>query len=197
MSRWIKALTGGLLLTLFMQFCGFAGTCSQIRQDVLRVHILANSDSEADQALKLNVRDAVLGAGEGLLDGITSREEAKVRLQQALPTLQAAAQRCVYDNGYDYPVQVQTVNMYFTTRSYESDTYPAGYYDAVRFTIGDGVGKNWWCVLYPPLCVSAAVDKSTLSDSQTAVIQNGQRYQVRFKVLEWIEELRSSLKRKP
>ncbi len=189
MSRWCKALTGGLLLTLLVQFCSFVGVCEEIRADVLRVHILAHSDKEEDQQLKLLVRDAVLKAGEGLLDGVSSREEAKARLQTALPVLEQAARQCVSDNGFDYPVHAQTVNMYFTTRTYESGTYPAGYYDAVRFTIGDGAGKNWWCVLYPPLCLSAAVDKSTLSDQQTAAIQNGERYQVRFKVVEWLETL--------
>ncbi len=194
MSRWCKALAGGLLLTMVVQFFAFSAVCEDIRGDVLRVHILANSDSEKDQALKLKVRDAVLAAGEGVLDGIESRDEAKERLQQALPTLQAAAQQCVYDNGFCDTVTVQTVNMYFTTRTYESGTYPAGYYDAVRFTIGEGKGKNWWCVLYPPMCLSAAMDMSSLSATQTSVIQQGERYQVRFKVIEWMEELKALFK---
>ncbi|MBQ6830804.1 MAG: stage II sporulation protein R [Clostridia bacterium] len=195
MSRWCKALAGGLLLTMVVQFFAFSAVCEDIRGDVLRVHILANSDSEEDQTLKLKVRDAVLAVGEGVLDGVVSRDEAKARLQQALPTLQAAAQQCVYDNGFTDTVTAQTVNMYFTTRTYESGTYPAGYYDAVRFTIGEGKGKNWWCVLYPPMCLSAAMDTSSLSPSENAVIQNGQRYLVRFKVVEWLQECMSFFKR--
>lgn len=194
MGRWCKALAGGLLVTVLIQFCSFAAVCEDIRSDVLRVHILANSDAEDDQTLKLKVRDAVLKAGEGVLDGVTSREEAQERLKTALPTLQAVAQQCVYDNGCTDIVTAQTVNMYFTTRTYASGTYPAGYYDAVRFTIGEGKGKNWWCVLYPPLCLSAATDTSSLSTAEDAVIQQGERYRVRFKVVEWVEELRKLFK---
>ncbi len=196
MSRWCKALAGGLLITVLVQFCSFAGVCEEIRGDVLRIHILAHSDSQEDQALKLKVRDAVLAAGEGLLDGAVSREDAKTRLQTALPALEEVARQCVADNGYAYPVRAETVNMYFTTRTYDSGTYPAGYYDAVRFTIGEGKGKNWWCVLYPPLCLSAAMDQHTLSNAQNGVIQNGERYQVRFKVVEWVEKLRRILRGK-
>lgn len=195
MGRWCKALIGGVLLTLLVSFCSFSAVCADIRADVLRVHILANSDDEDDQALKLKVRDAVLTAGEGLLDGVTSRKEAKACLQTALPVLQRAAQQCVYDNGYEYTVTAQTVNMYFTTRTYESGTYPAGYYDAVRFTIGEGNGQNWWCVLYPPLCLSAAVDADSLSAEQTAVIQNGKAFAVKFKLLEYWERLAKFFKK--
>lgn len=192
MSRWIKALAGGLLLTVLFHFYGFAADCAAIREDVVRVHILANSDSEADQALKLKVRDAVVAVGAGLLDGVADTAGARAAIGAALPQLQAVAQQCVYDEGYSYPVTAHLTTMYFTTRVYEAGTFPAGYYDAVRFTIGEGNGQNWWCVMFPPLCVAAATDKSTLSDvftdSQTQAVQNGRQYQVRFKVVEWVEE---------
>lgn len=195
MSRWIKALAGGVFLSLLFQMCGFAGDCRAIQGQVLRVHILANSDSDEDQSLKLKVRDAVITAGAGILDGAADGESAQKQVREALPFLQQAAQQCVYDNGYTYEVQAQLTNMYFTTRTYDSGTFPAGYYDAVRFTIGEGQGKNWWCVMYPPLCVSAAMDKDSLSDvltdTQTDVVENGQRYQVRFKVVEWVESFLS------
>ncbi len=195
MSRWIKALAGGVFLSLLFQMCGFAGDCRAIQGQVLRVHILANSDSDEDQSLKLKVRDAVITAGAGILDGAADGESAQKQVREALPFLQQAAQQCVYDNGYTYEVQAQLTNMYFTTRTYDSGTFPAGYYDAVRFTIGEGRGKNWWCVMYPPLCVSAAMDKDSLSDvltdTQTDVVENGQRYQVRFKVVEWVESFLS------
>lgn len=197
--KWMKALSGGLVLTMVFQFCGFAADCAVIRDQVLRVHILAHSDSEQDQQLKLLVRDAVVEAGVGLLDGVSDPETARQILEQALPSLKAVAQRCVYDNGYTYPVEGEVVNMYFTTRSYEEGTFPAGYYEAVRFTIGDGEGKNWWCVLYPPLCVSAATDKDTLSqvldEDQTALVEQGQPYEIRFKVVEWVEGLLAWLRR--
>ncbi|MBR2338998.1 MAG: stage II sporulation protein R [Clostridia bacterium] len=195
MSRWLKAITGGLLLTLLFQFCGFAGNCDAIRTGVVRVHILAHSDSAEDQALKLKVRDAVTAAGADVLDGTEDVTAARQKLGAALPALCAAAQQCVYENGYPYEVRGELTNMYFTTRTYDSGTFPAGYYDAVRFTIGAGEGRNWWCVMYPPLCVSAAADPDTLSDTftdaQTDMIENSGRYEVRFKLVEWWERLLS------
>ena len=192
MSRWIKVLTGGLVLSLAVSFFGFAGTCDTIRDSVLRVHILANSDSDEDQQLKLQVRDAVVRAGADLFDGGEDKTAARARIREALPMLCEVAQACVREHGYDYPVRAELTDMYFTTRTYDSGTFPAGVYEAVRFTIGEGKGKNWWCVMYPPLCVSAATDlDGAFTDSQSDVLQNGNRYRVRFKVVEWVERLLS------
>ena len=192
MHKWIKALTGGLVLSLAVSFFGFVGTCSDIRDSVLRVHILANSDSEEDQQLKLQVRDAVVQAGADLLDGTEDQATARRLVEETLPTLCEAAQRCVWDHGYDYTVHAQLTDMYFTTRTYDSGTFPAGVYEAVRFTIGEGKGKNWWCVMYPPLCVSAATEiDEAFTDTQSDILQNGNRYRVRFKVVEWVERLLS------
>ncbi len=186
-----------MLLALLLPLCSFSASCEGIRQQVVRVHILAHSDSEADQVLKLKVRDAVIAAGADLLTGEENGEEARAKIAVALPTLQAAAQACVYGEGYTYPVAAELTNMYFTTRTYESGTLPAGYYDAVRFTIGAGAGRNWWCMLYPPLCVSAAANPDSLEQAltpdQTDIVQNAPRYRVRFKLVEWWQSLRRYL----
>lgn len=190
MSKWCKAMIGGLVLTLLISFCGFAGQCEGIRRQVVRLHILANSDSEQDQALKLKVRDAVIEAGDGLLSGVQNREQALSCLQAALPMIQKTAEQTVAALGHGEPITVSLTTMYFNTRTYDTGTFPAGMYDAIRITIGEGKGKNWWCVMYPPLCVGAATDTDTvLTDSQETVIHGGQRYAVRFKVLEWWESL--------
>lgn len=193
MKRWIKALCGAVIICMVLSLCGFAGTCATVRDSVVRVHILANSDSDADQALKLKVRDAVIEAGAGLLDGVTDREQAEDRLQQALPQLIQTAQRCVYDEGFSYPVTAELTTMYFGTRTYDSGTFPAGRYRAVRFSIGEAKGKNWWCVMYPPLCVSAATDKTSLADvagnDADTIVSDAPRYAVRFKVVEWVETI--------
>lgn len=188
MARWVRALLGGVVLCVLVQALGFAGCCEGIRQRVVRLHVLAHSNSEADQALKLQVRDAVTAAAEGLLSGDETRTQALETLQAALPALQEAAQAQVYAAGQTYPVTVQLTKTAFTTRTYEDITLPAGVYDALQVTIGDGAGRNWWCVVYPPLCVSAAVD----ADALDAVLTEGQqtvtrtpRYAVRFKVVEW------------
>lgn len=194
-KRWIRAISGGLLLCLMLSVCGVYGECQGIRDSVVRLHILANSDSAADQALKLQVRDAVLEAAAGWLDGAADAGEALMLAQQQLPRLQAAAQQTVRDAGYSYPVKAQLCRMYFTTRQYDTVTLPAGVYDAVRFTIGAGEGHNWWCVVFPPMCVGTSVKESTLTDvldsSQQSLVTGGSRYAVRFKVVEWVEWLLS------
>lgn len=193
MLRFLKAVIGGVLLILLISLCTFAGNCAAIRQSVVRVHILANSDSEADQALKLKVRDAVTAAGAGLLGQVADTEEAKAKIEEALPLFEQAARDCVQKNGYEYPVHAELTNMVFTTRTYDAGTFPAGRYDALRITIGEGKGHNWWCLLYPPLCVSAATDSPSLSDVLTAperkIVTSAPRYRVRFKIVEWFETL--------
>ncbi len=192
MKRWTRAVIGGIVLCLLVQVLGFAGNSEGIRQRVVRLHVLAHDDSDAEQALKLQVRDAVSDEATRLLDGVTDRSAMLGALQSGLPQLQAVAQQCVYDAGYAHSVSAELTDEYFTTREYDSGTYPAGVYDALRIVIGDGAGRNWWCVLYPPLCVSAAVDAPTaeevLTDSQMAVVESP-RYEVRFKLVEWWESL--------
>ena len=192
MKRWTKAIAGGLILCLLLQVLGFAGSSAGIRERVIRLHVLAHDDSDAEQALKLKVRDAVSETAAALVGGVTDREEALRRLRDGLPQLEAAGQACVREAGYAHAVRAELTEMYFTTRAYDEGTYPAGVYDALRITIGDGAGRNWWCVLYPPLCVSAAMKSPTAEDvltkNQRRVVPTP-RYAVRFMVVEWWESL--------
>lgn len=193
MSKWIKALALALVAALCISLCGFSGECSQIREQVLRLHVLANSDSEEDQQLKLKVRDTVVETAAGLFDTVTDKDGAIAQVEQMLPEIVAAAQQRVYDEGYDYEVKAELCHMYFTTREYETVTLPAGMYDALRITIGEGAGRNWWCVVFPPMCVSAASESAELSDvldeEQVEIVTEPQQYEVRFKVVEIFEEI--------
>lgn len=197
--RFLRAGVGGLLLCLLISLCGFYGQCTGVRESVVRLHILANSDSDEDQALKLKVRDAVVEAAAGWLDGAADADEAQTLASARLPELKAVAQQTVTDAGYDYPVDATLCTMYFPTRQYDTVTLPAGVYEAVRFTIGAGEGKNWWCVVYPPLCAGAAMDRKTIRDvldgKQMAIVTDTARFVVRFKVLEWWEKLADFLRR--
>lgn len=191
-KRWIQAVTGGLVLCLLVSLCGLYGQCEEVRNQVVRLHILANSDNESDQQLKLQVRDAVVEAAAGWLDGAADTTEALAMAKEALPRLEAVAQQTVEAAGYTYPVKVELCRMYFTTRQYDTVTLPAGTYEAVRITIGKGVGRNWWCVVYPPLCAGAAADRKTMADVLDADGQKlveGSGFTVKFKVVEWLEAL--------
>lgn len=125
-------------------------TQSELADKVIRLHVLANSDSEADQALKLRVRDTVLKRATELLAGAESRSDAKKRLNAALPELKSAAECTVAETGYAYGVRVELAETAFPTREYDGFSLPAGEYLALRVLIGDAAGKNWWCVVFPP-----------------------------------------------
>ena len=197
-KRWIKAVTGGLVICLMLSVCQLHGTCQGVRDNVVRLHILANSDSEQDQALKLKVRDAVLAASEDWPQTAATAAEARALAESRLTELEAVARHTVIAEGYDYPVTAEVCRMYFTTRQYDTLTLPAGTYDAVRLQIGAGEGQNWWCVMYPPLCVGAATDRkqatSLWSDNQQDLVENGDRYVVKFKVVEWVQNLLSKFR---
>ena len=184
-KRIVKAVTGGLVLCLLCSLLGVTGQAQSVREDVVRLHILANSDSTEDQTVKLKVRDAVVAATGNWETG--NPEMARATASQQLPRIREIARQVVTEAGYDYPVEVELTRMYFTTRQYGSTTLPAGMYDAVRVTLGQGKGQNWWCVVYPPLCVGAATESAeTLNNHQQAFV-NGDGYEVRFKVVEWVE----------
>ena len=173
----------------------FAYNCSRVRSDVLRMHVIANSDSDEDQALKLKVRDAVLERGAELFDGSVTADEAKAKIEPQKAELEAAAREVIEREGYDYPVSVNVVNEYFATRCYGDLTMPAGRYTAVKVVIGEGAGHNWWCVMFPPLCLPAAQDRggnidAFLDGDELKVVESSGRYEPRFKIVEIIEELR-------
>lgn len=190
-----KCLLFGFFCAVLFSMLGFTAQCESIPDKVFRLHVLANSDSAEDQALKLRVRDRILEESAGLMDGVSTREEAEVAAAQSLPKLQAAAEDEIRQAGYEYPVQAKITRMYFPTRQYESVTLPAGEYDALRITIGEAKGKNWWCVLFPALCLPVAEDSAQLSDvlssGQLDVVQGN--YEIRFKAVEWYEQLKDWL----
>ena len=130
----------------------FGEECSFIRENTLRLHILANSDSPADQALKLKIRDAVLSCSGELFSGCDTRQKMISAAQEQLPKIQQVAEQTALHNGYELPVTVSVTDMFFETRRYDHVILPAGTYTAVRIELGAAAGKNWWCVLYPNLC---------------------------------------------
>ncbi len=172
----------------------------ELTDKVVRLHILANSDSEADQALKLQVRDAVLARAEELLVPSDGRQEAEMALRDHLAELTALAQTTIAAEGYDYSVRTELANTVFPTREYEDFRLPAGSYLALRVIIGDGAGKNWWCVLFPPLCAQSTTDLAQtamaagLSDADVQLMaETDGRYLLKFKSIEIWEWLRQKL----
>jgi stage II sporulation protein R len=177
-KRWEIALAISLLVAVWICIVPIRAQ-NQLADKIVRLHVLANSDEVADQNLKLTVRDAVLQAAEGVgeID------------DTLLYRLQEEAQRTVETEGYDYPVQVTREHCWFDTREYETFSLPAGYYDAVRVIIGEGAGRNWWCVIYPPLCTGvcekdlADIGKEfSLSEEEISLICEEKGYIIRFRL---------------
>lgn len=189
----LRAVAAGLVLSLAVSLCGFTGECNEIRQRVLRLHVLANSDSKEDQQLKLKVRDTVIKTAAGLFDAAASEGEALDQAKARLPELEAAARQRVFEEGYQYAVKAEICEMYFTTRQYDTVTLPAGVYDALRITIGEGKGENWWCVVFPPMCLSAATQAKEISNvlepGQEDIVTKPERYEIRFKIVEIFEDI--------
>ncbi len=171
----------------------FGEECSFIRENTLRLHILANSDSPADQALKLKIRDAVLSCSGELFSGCDTRQKMISAAQKQLPKIQQVAEQTALHNGYELPVTASVTDMFFETRRYDHVILPAGTYTAVRIELGAAAGKNWWCVLYPPLCVSAAQTGFTEEEAQISdsLLQQDAlpHYRARLAVVEWWETL--------
>ncbi len=168
---------------------------------VLRLHVLANSDSQTDQALKLKVRDRILSEAEALLPENASLEEAARTLQENLLRLAQAGAQVVAEEGYDYPVTAEVRDAWFPTKEYDGFSLPAGQYQALRIVIGEGDGQNWWCVVFPPLCLSSAgtnvretATQAGLEDKQVALlVGETEGYVVKFKALELWGHLKSLL----
>ena len=198
LRRWELALLLGLALAALLG-ARLDGAQGALADKVLRLHVLANSDSQADQALKLRVRDAVLERAEGLLAGAGDRAEAEALLAARLPDLAAAGADAVGAAGYGYPVTVSLEdNCWFPTRVYEDFALPAGRYTALRVEIGAGAGRNWWCVVFPPLCLGSVSEtaeetaaQAGLTEREVALLAGGEgEYQIKFRAVELVEGLR-------
>lgn len=193
---WEAALFLALGLTLTAGVWASA-TEAALADRVLRLHVVANSDSDADQARKLLVRDAVLARAARLLDGASGRQDAEAALAPHLDELAQAGAEALARTGNHDPVRVELDGQWFPTREYDGFSLPAGRYRALRVTIGAGAGRNWWCVVFPPLCLASVSEQSVetaaegvLSEDQVALItgQDG-GYVLKFWLVEWWQEL--------
>ncbi len=193
MKLLIKSMCIAFVLTVIYSTIPFQAECADIPNEVFRLHILANSDSTDDQNLKLKVRDKVLLYTESLFENANSKDEAQNVISNNLQQISNVAYSEVVKNGYKYPVKAEITNMYFTTRYYENYTLPSGMYDALRITIGEGNGHNWWCVMYPSICVSSEETqddkaKEVFNDEQYDIVVEDQ-YQYKFKIVEIFEKI--------
>ena len=162
-----------------------------LRQELVRLHVVAASDSSEDQAIKLQVKDAVVSSLKADLEKLRSAEEALAYLQAQLPQIELLANQILQESGSGDVAGVSLQMEEFPTRYYDTCALPAGIYQALRITIGAGEGKNWWCVAFPGLCLPAttsgfedAASCAGLSDGLTATLEEKPGYEIRFWLLD-------------
>ena len=198
LRRWEAALLAGVAAAALWGVRLDAQQAA-LADKVVRLHVLANSDSGEDQALKLQVRDAVLSAADGLIAPGGSLEEAEAAIVEALPALAAAGAQVVGQEGYSYPVTASLEhNIWFPTKTYTDFALPAGEYTALRVVIGEGGGQNWWCGVFPPLCLGSVTETAAetaleggLDSGEVALITGeSEGYVVKFKAMELLEDFR-------
>ena len=195
-DRRLRLWEAAALIALSLALC--AGVWAQARQEaisapLLRLHVVAASDSAYEQALKLRVRDAVLDCLSPLLEGAEDVQEARARIDGNLDAVAAAAEAAAEGRQ----VRVSLGRELFPTRQYEGFRLPAGEYESLRVVLGQGEGHNWWCIVFPPLCVSAAQAeeqlRETMGSGELRIIRDGEGYELRFRLVELWGELQNLL----
>ena len=191
--RWFALV---LVLSAFVYMISVVSDKRQLQDGILRLHVVANSDDGDDQAVKLQVRDAVLEELETLTAQAETKDEAQDILAAHLDRLEAVANEKLASLGVEDRASVSLELEAFPTREYDTFTLPAGVYDSLRVTIGAGEGRNWWCVVFPGLCVPAASDGvadtaagAGFSESASGAITGAPRYEIRFYLLDLLGRL--------
>ena len=201
LKRWECALLVGVLCAVIWG-CWADHTQQELAGRLIRLHVIANSDSQEDQALKLRVRDRVLEEAQAFYPQNATLEEARAALEGHLSQLAQAGQAQVAAEGYSYPVTASLEKCWFPTKEYEGFALPAGEYTALRIVIGEGGGQNWWCVVFPPLCLGSvsettaetAASAGFSEDEISLITGENEGYVVKFKAMElwdrfcaWVE----------
>lgn len=187
MRKILKLLLLLVAVAYLMEFVAVAEDYRTLQDSVIRLHVVGASDSREDQEVKLQVRDAVVAYVEEAMRHVMTPEEAKAWLQENLPQIKQAADDVLSGLGLEDRAEVTLQSEAFPTRHYDTFSLPSGVYDALRVTIGEGKGQNWWCVVFPSLCLPAAGEKTEdvaagagFSDDLTNTVTGQEGYRIRF-----------------
>ncbi len=199
MKRIEISLLLAVVFCAVLSFISFEGECQEIRSSVLRMHILANSDSEEDQALKLLVRDRILEESEAVFNGCESYRDALNAAEKSTEAFTNAAREILRENGCNDSVSISLGRSFFTNRTYGDITLPAGMYDAVQVRIGKAKGHNWWCVMFPTVCLPGSSDmdelERVLSEGQVSIVSTD-GYELKFRCVELYEQFIEDLRQR-
>ena len=193
-----------VLFSIFIFTCAYSyvlAISDNLYNSVFRLHVIANSDSEGDQTLKYIVRDGLIDYMNNNCNNLFNKDEVVMYAKNNISNLQKVAEDIIQEQGFNYPVTVEIGNFDFPTKKYGDITFPAGFYDALRVKIGESSGKNWWCVMFPPLCFvetttgiipdsSKELLQNSLSDESFIIVSesNSSNVAIKFKIVEFFEK---------
>ena len=200
MKQHLKIWELSLLFALCVTLCTglFAkAEQQQLASELIRLHVIANSDSESDQNAKLNVRDSALKVLTPLLEGVSSVDEAEKVINNALPLLCSEAGKSLLLDGKLYSARAELCLEQYPTRKYDGFALPSGDYISLKIILGKGEGHNWWCVVFPPLCMTAVENEDAFSalteESAKLITYDGSEYKLKFRIIELYQQLRQSI----
>lgn len=192
----MKYLIAVCILFLVVSMIVVSVSASEFRDGFIRLHILANSDIDLDQSNKLSLRDALIGEFGPDLSGFDSKDDAEVKICGMISEIEEFCNKFLGNIGADYNAEVSLDREYYPNRIYENVSLPAGTYTSLKITLGSGEGQNWWCVIFPSMCLNVAKDNSTyiaagLSREDFELISNDRspQYQIKFKLFELFGKL--------
>ena len=195
-----KSIICGLIFTNIYNFVNFSVSCENTSKEVLRLHILANSDSEKDQKIKMNVKNVVQNFTSKLLKGAINKNVAIKILKENTENIKKIAEKELAGKDIgNKKIEINFNETFFKTRDYSQFIMPSGFYDALIIKIGSGKGRNWWCVIFPFLCLGVAQSEkalSTFSSQGRKILKlKKPKYKLKLKILEIYQNLRETLRR--
>lgn len=200
MTNHLKLWELSLLFALCVTFCTglFAkAEQEQLATELIRLHVIANSDSESDQSAKLNVRDSALKVLTPLLEDVSSVDEAEKVINKALPLLCREARKSLLQDGKFYLAKAELCLEQYPTREYDGFALPSGDYISLKIILGKGEGHNWWCVVFPPLCMTSVENEDAFSaltdESAKLITYENSEYKLKFRIIELYQQFRQSL----
>lgn len=189
MNNLKKAFICAFVLSCLLSFFSFSNTAQNISNKVLRFHIPANSNSSFDQSVKLKVKDYIFNYVTDLLSESKSYKESEKIIINNIDDIKNRTNRLLKEMNVNYKAEAKVIKDYFKTREYDTFTLPAGEYTALRIILGEGKGENWWCALYPSLCINSSLSANELTENEAMLIENKEENKVSFLIYEWFLEI--------
>lgn len=189
------AVICALISSIMLSMVGFKNSCDEMCDNIIRIRIIANSDSKEDQELKIKIRDNVLITSKLMYEEADTYEDAVTVTNENIEKLLKVAQNTISANGFSYNVSLDFRDEFFETRKYDEFTLPSGVYKTAVFTVGEGNGKNWWCVIFPQVCVGACAGslEDSVSKGSADYAYNADSYVIKFKTVEIFEKVKKYL----